>query len=50
MDVDFRYVAFLAMGAYGVGVVLTYLPGLGLARRHRPGAAMATALAAVVGP
>ncbi len=31
MDVDFGYVAFLAMGTYGVGVVLTHLPRLGLA-------------------
>jgi branched-chain amino acid transport system permease protein len=50
--VDFGYVAFLAMGAYGVGVVLTYLPGLGLAALPvgiALGVAMAAALAAVVG-
>lgn len=50
--VDFGYVAFLAMGAYGVGVVLTYLPGLGLAALPigiALGVAMAAALAAAVG-
>jgi len=50
--VDFGYVAFLAMGAYGVGVVLTYLPGLGLAALPvgiALGVSMAAALAAVVG-
>ncbi len=52
MDVDFGYVAFLAMGAYGVRVVLTYLPGLGLAALPigiALGVAMVAALAAVVG-
>jgi len=50
--VDFGYVAFLAMGAYGVGVTLMYLPGLGLAALPigiALGVAMAAGLAAAVG-
>lgn len=50
--VDFGYVAFLAMGAYGLGVTIYYWPELGLLALPvglALGVAMAALLAAVVG-
>ncbi len=49
---DFGCVVFLAMGTYGVGVVLTYLPRLGLTALPigiALGVAVVATLAAVVG-
>ncbi len=50
--VDFGYVAFMAMGAYGLGVVLYYMPQLGFAALPLGlalGVLMSILLAAVVG-
>ncbi|CCC81151.1 branched-chain amino acid ABC transporter permease [Thermoproteus tenax] len=50
--VNFGYAAFLAMGAYGLGVVIAYMPWLGiwtLPLGLALGALLATALAAAVG-
>lgn len=50
--VDFGYVAFMGLGAYGLGVVLYYWPQLGMAALPLGltlGIAMASMLAAIVG-
>ncbi|MCU7788892.1 branched-chain amino acid ABC transporter permease [Pyrobaculum sp. 3827-6] len=50
--VDFGYAAFLAMGAYGVGITVTYWPGLGVAALPiglALGVLLAAGLASVVG-